>query len=303
MRDAAAEPPRYAVGIDLGTTNSALAYIDTADGGRHVEIFAITQVTAPGETAALETLPSFHYEPGTAELGDEGGTPIELPWGAPWKGGEAPWVVGAYARERGTRVPDRLVASAKSWLAHSRVDRQAGLLPLHGAPDLRKISPVTASTRYLAHLRSAWDDAFPDHPLADQDVVLTVPASFDEIARELTVEAARAAGLERVLLLEEPQAAFYAWIDAAGEDWDRGIEPGRRILVCDIGGGTTDLTLLEVRRATADGEDEESVDGGPVRFHRIAVGEHLLPGWRQHGPRTGPPRRGEADGERGVEPR
>ena len=273
------EHPRYAVGIDLGTTNSAVAYIDTSTRRRRVKSFPVPQVTAPGETAALEVLPSFHYEPAAAELGDRGTALFELAWGAPWKPGEAPWVVGAYARDRGARVPGRLVASAKSWLSHSRVDRRADLLPLHGAPDLSRVSPVAVSGRYLAHLRAAWDHAFPDHPLAEQDVVLTVPASFDEIARELTVEAARDAGLSRVLLLEEPQAAFYAWIDAAGDDWDRGIEPGQRVLVCDVGGGTTDLSLLEVRRA----EPEIAGDGpvrfrGAVRFHRIAVGDHLLLG-------------------------
>ena len=271
--DAAEAPPRYAVGIDLGTTNSAVAYIDTAAKRRRVETFRVVQVTAPGEAESLETLPSFHYEPAAAELGDQGAAPFELAWGPPWKDGEPPWVVGVYARERGARVPGRLVASAKSWLSHSRVDRRASLLPLHGAPDLSKVSPVTASARYLAHVRAAWDHAFPDHPLADQDVVLTVPASFDEIARELTVEAARDAGLPRVLLLEEPQAAFYAWIDAAGDDWDRDVEPGQRVLVCDVGGGTTDLSLLEVRRTDPDGDQE-----GPVRFHRIAVGDHLLLG-------------------------
>ncbi len=273
MRDAADEPPRYAVGIDLGTTNSAVAYIDTAAKRRQVTTFPVAQVTAPGEAESLETLPSFHYEPAAAELGEQGSATFELPWGAAWKNAEPPWVVGVYARERGARVPGRLVASAKSWLSHSRVDRRASLLPLHGAPDLRKVSPVAASSRYLAHIRAAWNHAFPDHPLADQDVVLTVPASFDEIARELTVEAARDAGLPRVLLLEEPQAAFYAWIDAAGDAWDRGVEPGQRVLVCDVGGGTTDLSLLEVRRAEPDAAGE-----GPVRFHRIAVGDHLLLG-------------------------
>jgi hypothetical protein len=273
MRDADDAPPRYAVGIDLGTTNSAVACIDTTATHRKVETFPVAQITAPGETESLETLPSFHYEPAAAELGEPGAALFEPSWGAPWKDGEPPWVVGVYARERGARVPGRLVASAKSWLAHARIDRRASLLPLYGAPDLRKVSPVAASTRYLAHIRSAWDHAFPDHPLAEQDVVLTVPASFDEIARELTVEAARDAGLERVLLLEEPQAAFYAWIDAAGDDWDRGIEPGQRVLVCDVGGGTTDLSLLEVRRAGPDSGGE-----GPVRFHRIAVGDHLLLG-------------------------
>jgi molecular chaperone DnaK (HSP70) len=269
----AERPPRFGVGIDLGTTNSAVAYVETGARRPEVKVFPLPQITDAGETESLETLPSVHYEPAAAELGESGAAPYELPWGAPWRKDEPPWVVGAYARQRGARVPARLVTSAKSWLSHSRVDRRASLLPLHGAPDLRKLSPVEASARYLAHVRSAWDHAFPEYPLAEQDVVLTVPASFDEIARELTVEAARDAGLPRVHLLEEPQAAFYAWIEAAGEEWDREIEAGQSILVCDVGGGTTDLSLIEVRQA------EQSDDGGgPVRFHRIAVGDHLLLG-------------------------
>ena len=146
MSDAVEAPPRYTVGIDLGTTNSAVAYIDTTTKQRRVVSFPVLQVTAPGEAESLETLPSFHYEPAAAELGDQGAVPFELAWGPPW-GGEPPWVVGVYARQRGARVPGRLVGSAKSWLSHSRVDRRASLLPLHGAPDLRKISPSDLADR------------------------------------------------------------------------------------------------------------------------------------------------------------
>ena len=165
----------------------------------------------------------------------------------PWDGLEHSGVVGLFAREHGAAVPGRLIVSAKSWLSHSGVDRTAPLLPWHGAADVTKLSPVEVSRRYLAHIRSSWDHAHPDAPLAKQDVILTVPASFDEVARELTVEAARGAGIERVTLLEEPQAAFYAWINSRGDKWEREVEAGQKILVCDVGGGTTDFTLIRVR--------------------------------------------------------
>ena len=148
------------------------------------------------------------------------------------------------------------------------MDRTAALLPWHGAGDVGRLSPVEVSARYLAHVRSAWDARYPEHPLAEQDFVLTLPASFDEVARELTVKAAALAGLPRVVLIEEPQAAFYAWIYAHSENWDQLVQPGQKILVCDIGGGTSDFTLIHVRRG----------EGGKVQFHRVAVGEHLILG-------------------------
>ena len=166
-------------------------------------------------------------------------------------------------------VPGRLISSAKSWLCHSGVDRTAALLPWHGAADVQRLSPVEVSSRYLAHVRAAWDARFPQHPLAQQDFVLTLPASFDEVARELTIKAAALAGLPRVVLIEEPQAAFYAWIDAHRDRWDQLVQPGQKILVCDIGGGTSDFTLIRVRRAA---------EGGKVQFHRVAVGDHLILG-------------------------
>ena len=165
-------------------------------------------------------------------------------------------------------VPGRLISSAKSWLCHSGVDRTAALLPWHGAADVQRLSPVEVSARYLAHVRAAWDARFPQHPLAEQDFVLTLPASFDEVARELTIKAAALAGLPRVVLIEEPQAAFYAWIDAHRDRWDQLVKPGQKILVCDIGGGTSDFTLIRVRRG----------EGGKVQFHRVAVGDHLILG-------------------------
>ncbi len=265
-------PPRFVVGIDLGTTNSAVAYFDTTSPGRQPLTLAIDQLVAPGEIEARQTLPSFHYEPAAGELGDTPDDLIALPWGAPWRNGEKPWIVGALAKESGARVPGRLVASAKSWLSHSGVDRAADLLPLHGAADVTRVSPGRVTARYLAHIRAAWDQRFPDDPLDDQSVVVTIPASFDEIARELTVEAARTAGLPRVVLLEEPQAAFYAWISSQGEDWNRDIDVGERILVCDVGGGTTDLSLIEIRKSDGDGDD------GVASAHRVAVGDHLILG-------------------------
>ena len=192
---------------------------------------------------------------------------VALPWMAANRD-EPPHVVGFFARDHGAEAPGRLISSAKSWLCHSGVDRTAELLPWHATADVQRLSPVEVSSRYLLHVRAAWDARFPQHPLAQQDFVLTLPASFDEVARELTIKAAALAGLPRVVLIEEPQAAFYAWIDAHRGDWDQLVQPGQKILVCDIGGGTSDFTLIRVRRGT----------GGKVQFHRVAVGEHLILG-------------------------
>jgi molecular chaperone DnaK (HSP70) len=252
---------RYVVGFDLGTTNSAVTYVDTFEDPWQVRTFAVRQLVAPHQVEARTTLPSFHYQPGPNEL-----APGAL--NLPWSDDEPGHTVGVFARDHGTQVPGRLIASAKSWLCHAGVDRTADLLPWHGAPDVDRLSPVDASARYLQHVREAWDAQFPDEPLARQDFVLTLPASFDEVARELTVKAAAAAGLPRVVLIEEPQAAFYAWIDTHRDNWDQLVEPGQKILVCDIGGGTSDFTLIRVRRG----------EGDKVRFHRVAVGEHLILG-------------------------
>ncbi|HJT36503.1 MAG TPA: Hsp70 family protein [Pirellulales bacterium] len=252
---------RYLVGIDLGTTNSAVAYVDTLESPPRVHTLPLPQLVAPAEVEARETLPSFHYE---AAAGEFAAGALALPWSER----DRNYAVGFFARDHGTSVPGRLIASAKSWLCHPGVDRTAQLLPWHGAPDVERLSPVEASARYLEHIRAAWDARFPQEPLAEQDVVLTLPASFDEVARELTVRAARLAGLPRVVLIEEPQAAFYAWIDAQGDRWQEQVTPGQKILVCDIGGGTSDFTLIRVRRGEA----------GKVMFHRVAVGEHLILG-------------------------
>ncbi|HEX4149915.1 MAG TPA: Hsp70 family protein, partial [Pirellulales bacterium] len=261
---------RYVVGIDLGTTNSALAYVDTAagEGGSsawQVLDFAIPQLVAPGVVEARQTLPSFHYQ---SAAGEFAAGALRLPWSGQREQVEPDEAVGLLARDHGARVPGRLITSAKSWLCHPGVDRLAELLPWHGASDVRRMSPVEASSRYLAHLRAAWNQRFPAEPLATQDVVLTLPASFDEVARELTVKAAAAAGLPRVVLVEEPQAAFYDWIHGQGDRWEEQVSAGEKILVCDIGGGTSDFTLIRASLAS----------GGKVQFQRVAVGEHLILG-------------------------
>ncbi len=265
-RDPDAAPSRYVVGIDLGTTNSALAYIDTeaAPGGVQnlaVQTLAVPQIVAPGVIEPRETLPSFHYAPAAGEF-----VPGALR--LPWETAEHDYCVGVFARDHGETVPGRLISSAKSWLCHSGVDRMAELLPWHGAADVPKLSPVDVGARYLEHFRRAWNHRFPSHPLEQQDLVVTLPASFDEVARELTVRSAKQAGLQRLVLLEEPQAAFYAWIAAHPQEWQDAVQPGQKILICDIGGGTSDFSLLRVRA----GSD------GRVQFHRVAVGEHLILG-------------------------
>ncbi len=253
--------PRFVVGIDLGTTNSVVSYVDTADDDQRVRTFLVRQAVTANETEQLETLPSFHYQPVSNEISLER-------LGLPTDGSDPEYVVGRFARDHGMTVPGRVVSSAKSWLCHAGVDRSADILPWHGAEDVERISPVEASARYLKHMRLAWDAEFPDDPLCDQDLVITLPASFDEVARELTVAAARVAGLPRIVLIEEPQAAFYAWIQSHAGEWDSLVEPGQRILVCDVGGGTSDFTLIQAAQRNE----------GEVEFQRIAVGNHLILG-------------------------
>ncbi|HBA85676.1 MAG TPA: molecular chaperone DnaK [Verrucomicrobia bacterium] len=255
------DQPRYAVGIDLGTTNCAVAYVDLERKHPKPEIFKVEQATAPGESEALDTLPSFSYQPAAGEFGADS---LLLP-GEP---ADRDYVVGVFARRHGSEVIARMISSAKSWLCHPNVNRMAPLLPWHGAPDVRKASPVEVSARYLRHIRERWDAAFPEFPLQEQDVMVTVPASFDEAARELTVKAAEAAGLPQIHLLEEPQAAFYAWMQAHAASASEEMKAGRLILVCDVGGGTSDFTLIKAQA------DEQ----GELQFRRIAVGEHLILG-------------------------
>jgi hypothetical protein len=257
---------RYVVGIDLGTTNSALAYVDTGVGsGKDPELreLNIPQVVQQGTVEERPLLPSFLYLPGPNEL--PAGS-LRLPW-AP----ERDFAVGEFARSFGTQVPTRLVSSAKSWLSHAGVDRRAPILPWKAPEDGRRLSPLEATTRYLQHMREAWNHLVAkevaENRLERQDIVLTVPASFDAVARELTVEAARAAGLENLTLLEEPQAAFYAWIHASHDRWRERVQVGDVVLVCDVGGGTTDFTLIAV-----------SEEKGNLVLTRVAVGDHILLG-------------------------
>ncbi|HKD38380.1 MAG TPA: Hsp70 family protein, partial [Pirellulales bacterium] len=254
-------PSRYVIGIDLGTTNSAVAFVDTTAERWQVETFPVPQLVAAGVVEARETLPSFHYQRAEGEF-------AAGVFRLPWSGGDPNYAVGVLARDQGANAPGRLIASAKSWLCHSGVDRLADLLPWHGAPDVDRISPVEVSGRYLAHIRAAWNHRFHDEPLENQEVVLTLPASFDEVARELTVKAAAAAGLPRVVVIEEPQAAIYQWINAHRENWEQLVRPGQKILICDIGGGTSDFSLIHVDRDSQ----------GKTQFHRVAVGEHLILG-------------------------
>jgi molecular chaperone DnaK (HSP70) len=258
---------RYVVGIDLGTTNCALAYADTReatlDAPAPIRAFAIPQVVGVNDVAERPVLPSFLYLPAAKEFPQGATDP-------PWKS-QAGRICGTFSREHGAKVPGRLVSSAKSWLSHPGVDRRSPLLPWNAAADVEKVSPVEASCAYLTHLRDAWNYKIAGKTAADkleqQDVLLTVPASFDAVARELTVEAARGAGLERVTLLEEPQAAFYAWLARQGDAWRKKVKVGDILLVCDVGGGTTDFTLIAV-----------SEQGGEPALTRQAVGEHILLG-------------------------
>jgi hypothetical protein len=260
---------QFVIGIDLGTTNSAVAYADlrelTASGTPRVRVFAVPQVVAEGEMAPQQTLPSFLYLLGPEERRSGRFAPSWAP--------EAPHVAGVWARDQGALVPGRLVASAKSWLGNEAVDRRAPLLPWGGEPGGPACSPVEASAAYLIHVRDAWNHAFAagrsGAPLRfeRQSITLTVPASFGEEARELTIEAARVAGFEHLTMLEEPTAALYAWIGAHDAQLTSFLRHGDRVLICDVGGGTTDFTLV----AVAIGET------GPT-FERIAVGEHLLLG-------------------------
>jgi len=292
-------PSRFVVGIDLGTTNCAVGYVDTHETAWKVRTLRVPQLVAAGQVEPRDVLPSFHYQPAAGEFSVES---LRLPWqtgtghSAVEKGdspsrqnqtaageslfgnGQSPFstaagqpaspIVGSFARDHGALSQGRLIESAKSWLSHAGVDRTAELLPWHGLPEVEKISPVEASARYLKHIHDAWNDQFPESPLDRQDVIVTLPASFDEVARELTVKAAALAGLSRIVLIEEPQAAFYAWINRHRDDWELLVKPGQKILICDIGGGTSDFTLIRVRAR----------DDGKIQFQRVAVGEHLILG-------------------------
>jgi molecular chaperone DnaK (HSP70) len=250
------------VGIDLGTTNSVVAWVDAQAEPHDPEVPATTvlpipQLVKPGLVEPRDRLPSFLYLPATGEYAPKS---LALPWG------ESERPIGELARARGAEVPGRVVASAKSWLGSVGVDPASAILPWHAPADVGKLSAVDASAAYLAHLRAAWDASMPE-PLDRQEIQLAVPASFDAAARELTVRAAARAGLASVHLIEEPQAAFYAWLAATRGGWRRQVRTGEVILVCDVGGGTTDLTLVAV------GEEQ-----GSLVLERKAVGDHILLG-------------------------
>ncbi|HEY2147906.1 MAG TPA: Hsp70 family protein [Pirellulales bacterium] len=273
-------PAQFAIGIDLGTTNSVLAYVPLGVENATVEILPIPQLVAPSVVEARPMLPSFLY---LAADHEQGTGAFDLPWNvghavrakekkkaADASGTQSvPYsVVGELARRQAAEAPTRTVVAAKSWLCYSRVDRHQPLLPFGAPAEVPKVSPVAASRRYLEHLIAAWEAAHPEAPIREQQVVLTVPASFDASGRELTREAAIAAGLpENLVLLEEPQAAVYAWLADRGDAWRRELKVGDTLLICDIGGGTTDLTLIGVTE-----------EDGELSLRRIAVGNHILVG-------------------------
>ena len=255
---------RFIVGIDLGTTNCAVCYVDRKAeekaAKQRILPFQIPQLSGPGEIKRLLLLPSFYYIPGHYDLPKEAVA-------HPWKSHDTNFA-GAFARDHGSKVPARLVSSAKSWLCHAKVDRKARILPWGAGDEVRKVSPVETTSAYLKHIRLAWNSVWDeDDILEHQLVIATVPASFDEVARELTLMAAKEAGLEHIVLLEEPLAAFYSWLCRHEHDWKEYVTPGELILVCDVGGGTTDFTLIALK----------DVGEGP-RFERIAVGNHLILG-------------------------
>ncbi|MGA9480133.1 MAG: Hsp70 family protein, partial [Desulfobacterales bacterium] len=257
---------KFIVGIDLGTTNSILAYTEVESEAREtpdIHILEISQLIGPGAVAAREMLPSFIYMPGEKDIASDA---LELPWHRDVK-----QIVGELARNRGAELPQRLISSSKSWLCHAMVDRNQAILPWGSPAEVPKLSPVEASAAILDHIRRAWNHTIAREDenliLERQEIFLTVPASFDAVARELTVKAAAMAQLPDITLLEEPQAAFYAWIVASGDSWREAVRPGDLVLVCDLGGGTSDFSLIRV-----------SDFSGNLELERIAVGNHILIG-------------------------
>ncbi|MFH1153569.1 MAG: Hsp70 family protein [Pseudomonadota bacterium] len=257
---------RYVVGIDLGTTNCAVAYVDLAekdeaDARKRIRLFNVPQLTGAGEFSAQPVLPSFLYIPGDYDVS---GTAIRHPWK---KEGDS--FAGIFARDHGSKIPSRLVCSAKSWLCHARADREAKILPW-GSEGVDKVSPVTATAEYLRHIRKAWNHSVRDEDLflENQFAIITVPASFDEAAREFTLLAAKEAGFgANITLLEEPLAAFYSWLSKHETNWQDHVRTDDLILVCDVGGGTSDFTLITLKESQ-----------GSPRFERLAVGDHLILG-------------------------
>ncbi|RUM53460.1 MAG: Hsp70 family protein [Methylococcus sp.] len=254
--------PRYSVGIDLGTTHCVLASVDLSDSdGESIiqEVMAIPQLTSPGVVDTRSQLPSFIYQAHDDELAS---SDLVLPWTD-----KPEATVGELARQLGSKTPIRLVSSAKSWLCHSGVDCRAAILPVEAPEEVERISPLQASTHYLEHMKQAWDHAHPQNPLEEQEIAITVPASFDPAARELTAEAARTVGIGHAILLEEPQSALYSWIQQSKGTWRDQVDVGDIILVIDVGGGTTDLSLIAVTQ-----------ENGNLELNRVAVGDHILLG-------------------------
>lgn len=246
---------QYIAGIDLGTTNIVVSYIPLSDineENKNIELFGIKQEQAKGAIESFDVMPSFIFQ----RLKEK---PV-FEW-------ETDYIIGQYARERGEEVPDRLVSSAKSWLCNSKVNRQNEILPWEAPETAKKISPVDAVAMFLKHIQNTWDQQFPKQKLKNQKVIITIPASFDAAARDLTIEAAKRASIENVTLLEEPQAAFYAWIDQKSNPWRKQVKKGELILVVDVGGGTTDFSLIKT--------EEKS---GDLMLERVAVGNHILLG-------------------------
>jgi len=258
--------PAFIIGIDLGTTNSIVAYTEAATPDEklpEIKILDIPQIVGSGVVENRKLLPSFIFQPAPHEISDGR---IALPWDA---GNQR--IVGEYARQRGAEVPQRLISSSKSWLSNTMIDRNEPVLPWDAPEDIPKLSPVESSSLILQHIRDAWNyqmaSGDDNLKIEHQEIYLTVPASFDAVARELTVKAAQQAGLHHVTLLEEPQAAFYAWIELLKDRWRKNVKKGDLVLVCDVGGGTTDFSLIRV-----------SDQDGDLALERIAVGDHLLVG-------------------------
>ncbi len=259
--------PFYIVGIDLGTTNSIVAYTKAeVEKGEEIEIqvLEVPQLTQPGAVEKRKNLPSFLFLPPEHEIKSD---TLRLPWNE-----NMTYATGEFARERGAELPEYMISSAKSWLCHEMVDRNKPILPWGSTkPDHQKMSPIEASSAVLQHIRDAWNYLMagdnPDFVIEKQEIYLTVPASFDAVARDLTVKAAEMAGLANITLLEEPQAAFYSWIQSRGDTWRDIVRKGDLVLVCDIGGGTSDFSLIEV-----------SEKDGELMLERISVGDHLLVG-------------------------
>jgi molecular chaperone DnaK (HSP70) len=250
-------PNPFLVGIDLGTTHTVVAYAKANAPEKTVHLFEVLQMTDVGEVAPRPLLPSVRYHPAAGELSADAGF-LRPEDGA---------ILGEAARVLGAKSQGRLVTSAKSWLSHTAIDPTAAILPWGSDESVFKVSPLAASASYLAHVRTVWEQRFPDAPLASQTVVITVPASFDESARALTLEAAKMAGLENTRLLEEPQAVCYDWLHRHGDDIKDQLANSRLLLICDVGGGTTDLTLIKIEHGAAE-----------PQLSRIGVGDHLMLG-------------------------